>query len=189
MADAGAPTVAGNPSAGTARRVEFRELRIGRAWNIRGDGERAGFAAQVLQALGILLPAHPNTVVSTDAADTLWLGPRSWLLLARTEPATTGFDDARSALNAAGGALFDLSSSYAGWSVAGADAPRVLNRGCPLDVDPDAFRAGRCAQSVFGHIPVIVYRRDEEVAFTVLVPRSLAADAWSALTAAAAPEI
>lgn len=189
MAEVGASLLAGNPSAGTPSRVEFREIRIGRAWNVRGDGARNAFITQALQSLGFRLPMQPNTVVSTDDADALWLGPRSWLLLARQKAAATDFDVTRNALNDAGGALFDVSSSYAGWSVAGGNAPRVLNRGCPLDLDPNVFKPGRCAQSLFGHVNVLVYRPDDTVAFTVLVARSFAVDAWSALIAAAAPEI
>ena len=81
-------------------------------------------------------------------------------------------------MSAAGGALFELSAAYAGWLVSGALAATVLNRGCPLDLRPRAFGAGRCAQSLLGHLPALFYKPDARPLFVVMVPRSLAIDAW-----------
>jgi heterotetrameric sarcosine oxidase gamma subunit len=116
-----------------------------------------------------------------------WTGPRSWLYVTGAAP-REDLDAARAALNEAGGALFDLSASYVAWSVAGAAAARVLNRGSPLDLHPRAFPPGRCAQSLFGHVNALFYRPDERAAFLVLVARSLAANAWRDLCAAAATD-
>jgi sarcosine oxidase subunit gamma len=118
----------------------------------------------------------------------LWLGARSWLFVGGPGAARADFDVARVALNDADGALFDLSASHAAWTVAGAAALRVLNRSCPLDLHARAFPPGRCAQSLLGHINALFYRPDERAAFIVVVARSLAADAWRALRAAAATD-
>ncbi len=70
--------------------------------------------------------------------------------------------------------------------VAGADAARALNRGCPLDFDPRAFPAGGCAQSVLGHIGALFHKPGEAPAFVVMVARSFADDARDFLIASAA---
>ena len=97
-----------------------------------------------------------------------WLGPRSWLFAGRTILPDHHFDATRIALNAAGGALFDVSASYVAWMIAGEGAVRVLNRSCPLDLHPSTFPAGHCAQSTFGHINVLLYKSDARPAFIVM---------------------
>ena len=179
--------------------VVVTELAIDRAWNVRGNPERPAFVAAVSDVFGLPLPVQPNSSAARGARgspgsrrdamridDTLlWLGPASWLFVGSRESRAADFDAARAALNAAGGALFDVSSSYVGWWVAGADAGRVLNRGCPLDFDSRVFGAGHCAQSLLGHVAATFHRPGDAPAFIVMAARSFAADvrhdleAWS----------
>jgi sarcosine oxidase subunit gamma len=84
------------------------------------------------------------------------------------------FDTTREAINAAGGALFDVSASRIAWTIAGPRAATVLASGCPLDFHPRAFPACTCAQSVFGHVNVLVEKRDDSPAFVLMVARSFA---------------
>ena len=62
----------------------------------------------------------------------------------------------------------------------------VLAKGCPLDFHPRAFTAGACAQSLFGHVNVLICKRDDIPTFTLMVARSLGRDVWHALCEAAA---
>jgi sarcosine oxidase subunit gamma len=167
--------------------ITFSLIEPALAWNVRGDPARPEFAAAVLRTLGVELPLTPNTVASGDEAAMLWLGPRSWLLVS-TSSERDDFDAARIALSAAGGALFDVSASYVGWTMAGPAAARVLSRMCPLDFHPRAFDESRCAQSVLGHVGALYWRLRDARGFNVLVARSFAADAWHALCTAAATE-
>ena len=188
MADREPESPAAAPAPEAAAGATFAEIRIARAWNLRGDPGRATFVAEAQALFGLPLPLQPNTSASSAAGVMLWLGPRSWLWVAGAGAPAPDFDAARRALNAAGGALFDLSASYVAWTISGPEAAHVLNRGCPLDFHPRAFAPGRCAQSVFGHINALFYRPDERPAFVVMVARSLAADARHDLWAAALPE-
>ena len=175
------------PSDGAALTI-LAEVVLATAWNVRGDPEQASFMAEAGRVLRLPLPAQPNASVRAGSVALLWLGPRSWLFITGPDSERHDFDVARKTLNDAGGALFDVSSSYVAWSVAGAWAWRVLNRTCPLDLHPRAFPAGRCAQSVLGHVGASFYRPDERPAIVVIVARSFAADAWRGLRAAAASE-
>jgi sarcosine oxidase subunit gamma len=168
--------------------IAVADVALSLAWNVRGDAAHVRFVEAVTRTLGLALPLRPNTSTRTEDAALLWLGPTSWLLLATPDPSRGAFGDARRALNDAGGALFDLSSGYIAWQVAGRAAARVLNRGCPLDLHPAAFPAGHCAQSVLGHLTALVHRPDESSAFIVLVARSFACDAQAFLADAAATE-
>lgn len=174
MADASALTIAQTP--------------IALAWNVRGDPARPAFVTAAQRLLGVALPTRPNTSARTEGTTLLSLGPRSWLFIGDRERTTGDYDRARKTLNDAGGALFDVSSSYVAWTVSGEASARVLNRGCPLDLHSTVFRAGGCAQTLLGHIGVLIYRPGEAQAFVVAAARSFAADAWTQLAEYAATE-
>ena len=128
---------------------------------------------QVARQFSIALPIVPNTTARSDALTAFWLGPRSWLLVAESaDSPLADFIEKRDALNAAGGALFDLSASRVAYRLAGERATDVLATGCPLDLHPRAFRAGECAQSVFGRVNALLYKSDDAPTFVLMVARS-----------------
>jgi len=175
-------------AAGT--RVVLARATMGRACNVQGNPARSTLVADVGRTFGVALPLTPNTSSVAERWLALWLGPRSWLLLERAGAAAPStpvdFDATRDVLNAGGGALFDVSAARAAITLRGDGATTVLASGCPLDLDARAFQAGHCAQSVFGHVNVLLYRHPQSDAFTVWVATSLAVDLWHALCAAAA---
>jgi sarcosine oxidase subunit gamma len=164
----------------------FAETTFATAWNAQGDSARPAFAAEVRRQFDITLPTTPNTAATTDALTALWLGPTSWLLVAGSASPLSGFADRRDALNAAGGALFDLSASRVAWTISGEAATTVLAKGCPLDFHPRAFAEGACAQSVLGHVNALFYKRGAPPEFIVLIARSFARDVWRMLCVSAA---
>ena len=165
--------------------VTLGEVSFGLAWDVRGNPAQSSFVSEAERLLDVPLPLQPNTSAQRAGNTVLSLGPKSWLLVARPDSSPNHFNVTRVALNAVGGALFDVSASYVGWVIAGAGAARALNRRCPLDFHPSLFPAGRCAQSMLGHINALFYKVDERPAFIVMVARSLAADAWRDLCASA----
>ena len=167
--------------------ITLTELAIAAAWNVQRDASRADFTDQVSRQFSIALPIVANTTTRNDALVALWLGPRSWLLFAESAGSPfADFIEKRDALNAAGGALFDLSASRVAYRLAGLRATDVLATGCPLDLHPRTFRAGDCAQSVFGRVNVLLYKSDDAPTFTIMVARSFARDVWQALMLAVA---
>jgi sarcosine oxidase, subunit gamma len=167
--------------------VTLAEATIATAWNVHGDLARKPFADAAQRQFGTALPAAPNTTARSGALHALWLGPRSWLLVTGDPEALADLTARRDAFNAAGGALFDVSASRIAWTISGQHATDVLMRGCPLDFHPRAFAAGACAQSLYGHVGLLVVKRDETPAFTLMVARSYARDVWHSLLVAAAP--
>jgi len=180
MIDSTRPGHYGAPGVG----VTVAEATIAAAWNVQGDASRASFVDEVRSVFGIALPIAPNTLTTADSLTALWLGPRSWLLIAGASP-LVGFTAKRDALNA-GGALFDVSASRVAWTVSGPRATDVLAKGCPLDFHPRVYSAGTCAQSLLGHTNALFIKHDDAPTFTVMVARSFAHDAWQALTTSAA---
>ena len=173
-----------------ASAVTLAETTITAAWNVQGDSARAAFLTQVQRVFNVALPLVPNTLTRGVAWTAFWLGPRSWLLVARgessMEPRVGAFTGYRDALNDVGGALFDLSASRVAFAVGGRHAAAVLAKGCPLDFHLRAFPAGECAQSLLGHVNALICRPDATSGFTVMVARSFARDVWGALCRSAA---
>ncbi|MEO8081867.1 MAG: hypothetical protein ABI641_15135, partial [Caldimonas sp.] len=162
------------------------------AWNVQGDPGRPSMLAEANRSFGGPLPLVPRTSRQEAGLLALWTGPRSWLLVeSRADGvprALVDFDAKRTALQAAGGALFDVSASRIAFTIRGPHAERVLSQGCPLDLDARVFAPGCCAQSVLGHLSALFYRHAKTSAWTVFVARSLADDAWRSLCVAAATD-
>lgn len=177
-------------AAGTG--VVLSVAAINAAWNLQGDPARSPIVADAARLFGIALPLEANTTSRSDALFAFWIGPRSWLLIETTASADaaalTDFDARRDAFNASGAALFDVSASRIAYLLRGARATAVLERGCPLDLHPRAFAPGRCAQSLFGHTSVLLYRHEDADTWTAMVARSLADDLWHALCVAASAD-
>ena len=165
--------------------LTMAELTIATAWNVQGDATRPDFVLEARRLFDLALPAEPNTTARSDSLTALWLGPRSWLLVAGGPSTLTAFPAKRDALNQLGGALFDVSASRVAWALAGPRAADVLAKACPLDFHRRAFSVGACAQSVYGHVNVLVDKRDETPTFTLMVARSFARDVERALGAVA----
>ena len=167
--------------------VTLTETTFSGAWNVQGDVRRPDFVDALRQLFDLALPVVPNTTMRTQTLTALWLGPGSWLLVAADKVAWDDFDPRREELNAAGGALFDVTASRVAWTVAGTHAATVLAKSCPLDFHPRAFAEHACAQSLFGHVNALIYRRAASPVFTLMVARSVARDAWLTLCKSAAP--
>jgi len=176
-------TAPGRYGAGDARLV-LGELTLAGAWNVQGKPERSSLVDEVQAMLGVRLPLAPNTMNRIEDIAAFWLGPESWLLVARgTSPPHVAA--ARGSINGAGGALFDVSAGRVAYAVMGATAAAVLATRCPLDFHVDAFPVGTCAQSLLGHVGALYYRRSAED-FVLMVARSYARDSWHCLCAPAA---
>jgi heterotetrameric sarcosine oxidase gamma subunit len=186
---------------GDATDVVLAERALANAWNVQGDPGRTSVAADVERLFGVALPMVPNTTQRANGLLALWLGPRSWLVVdapparsaelrapALRDSLLRDYGATRDALNAGGGALFDVSASRVVYEVRGTGATRVLARLCPLDFDVRVFEPGHCGQSLLGRIGALFYRHAESPAFTVMVARSFAADAWGALCLAASTD-
>lgn len=160
--------------------LALNEVQIASAWNIQCMRIAGLRVAERL--FGIAVPDEPNTTAHHDTLTALWLGPASWLLISVVP--LCDFAAKRRALNAAGGALFDVSAARAGWKIAGENAALLLGKACPLDFHPRIFPTGACAQSVFGHVNALYYRNGITT-ITMLVARSFARGVWRQLCAGA----
>jgi sarcosine oxidase, subunit gamma len=103
----------------------------------------------------------------------LWLGPDEWLLIADGADASDIGGVLESVLDGTGHSLVDVSHRQIGLIASGSAAARVLNAGCPLDLDLRAFPAGFATRTLFDKVEIVLWRR-AETTFHVEVWRSFA---------------
>jgi sarcosine oxidase, subunit gamma len=162
----------------------LREVRLGRCWNVQGFPQDAAFAAEIETRFGLSLPPAPNTSSRGKDWTALWLGPKSWLLIAHDVAPHVSSDSPSAcidALNACGGALFEVSAGRVAFAVSGVRSDAILARGCPVDLHDSAFPRGTCAQTLLGQMGVLLFRPEVGTTFLVFVAPSLGRDCWRTL--------
>jgi sarcosine oxidase subunit gamma len=154
--------------------------------NVRGDSEDPRFAAAVSGVLGCGLPLVANTVSEAAGNTVYWLGPNEWLIVTAGERKAAVESELRTALADLFAAVTDLSGGQTVVLLRGRAIRDVLAKGCPLDLNPRAFGAGRCAQSHLAKAPILLRQVDDEPSFEIVVRRSFADYFWLWLEDAAA---
>ena len=164
--------------------VTLTELRHRDMINLRGDAKDADFHGAVKTALGADLP--PGTNVSAPArggAQVLALGPDEWLIVT-----DAGKGDALAARLAKGLSAFHAAVTPVGEGrttirLAGANAPDVLAKGCTIDLHPDHFGPGHCAETLIARTGALIHgvkpKRGEGHAFEIVIAASFAEYLWT----------
>jgi sarcosine oxidase, subunit gamma len=150
-------------------------------------------ADAVRVACGMVFGAEPPSRLGpageVDKRAALWLGPDEWLLIADEGDVASVAELLESVLEGTGHSLVDVSHRQIGLVASGPAAARVLNAGCPLDLDLSAFPVGFATRTVFDKVEIVLWRR-EATKFHVEVWRSFAPWLAASLAEAArgAPE-
>ena len=147
---------------------------------------RGGEAVRV--ACGMVFGAEPPSELGPAGEGAgraaLWLGPDEWLLIADGANAADIGGVLESVLEGTAHSLVDVSHRQIGLIASGPAAARVLNAGCPLDLDPHAFPVGFATRTLFDKIEIVLWRR-AEATFHIEVWRSFAPYLVSSLAEAA----
>jgi sarcosine oxidase, subunit gamma len=136
---------------------------------------RGGEGARL--AAGMAFGAEPPTRLGPAGEGVrraaLWLGPDEWLLIAEGADSAPLGETLESVLDGTAHSLVDVSHRQIGLIVSGPAAARVLNAGCPLDLDVKAFPVGMATRTLFDKAEIVLWRR-AEATFHVEVWRSFA---------------
>jgi sarcosine oxidase subunit gamma len=153
--------------------------------NLRGDASEPGFVDAVRSVLGVELPCAANTVAEGGLHGVLWLGPDEWLVVTAPMAERGTANVLRTALAGRHVAVTEVGGGMTCIRLDGAPAREVLQRECPLDLHPKAFRAGQCAQSHLIKAPVLL-RPLADGRVDLFVRRSFADYVWRWLVDAGA---
>jgi sarcosine oxidase subunit gamma len=140
----------------------------------------------VVEALGVIPPADPNTAISGESGMLLWIGPRRWLVVAPEDGGSDLMHALRGALGPAEAAVTELGNGRTVWRLSGRHVRDVLAKGTSIDLHARAFPPGRCAQGLLGHAAALIHAVDAAPTFDLYVARSFALTVWEWLTEAAA---
>ncbi|HEX5078735.1 MAG TPA: sarcosine oxidase subunit gamma family protein [Geminicoccaceae bacterium] len=159
------------------RGIRLAERRLGKI-ELRGDPADRAFMAAVGRTLDLLLPGEPNTTAGRGELAALWLGPDAWLLTSPPPQVAGHVAALRQALADVHAAVTEVSDGRVVLRLAGPSARDVLAKGCPLDLHPRAFAAGRCAQSLLAKASVLIHLVNDDAprgpTFDLYVARSFA---------------
>jgi sarcosine oxidase, subunit gamma len=136
---------------------------------------RGGESARVASGMAFGAEPPPRLGRAGEGAGraALWLGPDELLMIAEGAESPTLGDMLESVLDGTAHSLVDVSHRQIGLIVSGSAAARVLNAGCPLDLDANAFPVGMATRTLFDKAEIVLWRQ-AEAAFHVEVWRSFA---------------
>ena len=140
-------------------------------------------------AFGADLPSELGLANEGEGRAALWLGPNEWLLIGDGADAADIGGVLESVLDGTAHSLVDVSNRQIGLVASGPAAARVLNAGCPLDLDLKTFPVGLATRTLFDKVEIVLWRR-AETTFHIEIWRSFAPYLASSLAEAArgAPE-
>ena len=119
-----------------------------------------------------------------DGAKTvLWNGPGKWIWVSTTEFASDLVTDLCCKLSPTGATVTALSHARTVVRVSGEQAPEVLCKGCPADLE--GMSSGDCMATLIGTISALVHCREAHHVFDIYVFRSFGQAFWEWLTDAA----
>ena len=157
-----------------SRGVEMGERAFWGHVNLRGDGTDEAFQAGVESVVGARAPIESNTVSRVGEAAIAWLGPDEWLVVSPPDVKDGLAAKLQGALTGLHVSVNDISGGQTIIRLRGARARDLLNKGCPLDLHPRAFRAGQCAQSHIAKSNALIIQLDDRPTYDVVVRRSFA---------------
>jgi sarcosine oxidase subunit gamma len=139
--------------------------------NLRGDPQNANFIAAAERVLDQPLPIEANTISLGDHR-IYWLGPDEWLIVTMADTVSDLVDRLQHALAKLHAAVNDVSGGQVALSLSGTSVRDVLAKGCTLDLHPQVFRIGSCAQSGLAKANVLLGPGDDANTFDIVVRRS-----------------
>jgi sarcosine oxidase subunit gamma len=168
------------PPADTNTKAALRALPPGAQFIFRGPPDAMKLAGT---SFGVSLPQTACRAIATGGRAALWLGPDEFLLLAEADEECAIEAAIAAALGPVPHALVSVSHRNTALEVSGTHAARLLNAGCPLDLDEQAFPTTMCSRTVLAKAPIVLWRTAPH-SFYVGAWRSFAPYVWEFLVEA-----
>ncbi len=134
-------------------RMVDRSLLVG-VVNLRGDPDDKAFLEGAAKALRLSLPLMANTCAQQGGTEAWWVGPDEWLLLVASAGEQALIDAVEKECAGLHFAATEITGGYACFDLEGPGLTDFLARGVPLDLHPQGFAPGQCAQTLMGLIGV-----------------------------------
>ena len=139
--------------------------------NIRGEATDTNFLDQTEKSLGLNLPIEPNTINNKNH-NSFWLGPNEWLIITEKDKGPEIIKSLRANLKNTHASINDISGAQIFFRLTGATVREILSKGCTLDLHPEKFKFGMCAQTNLGKSNILLGVNKEPNCFDLIVRRS-----------------
>ena len=175
--DASSLTPSPAPDGGEAGLV-MRELPHLGKLILRGNSD---LLTSLCKQAGLEYPAKANTACTHGTQHALWLGPDEVMLLVEAGAESQLATSMQKSLSGASGSIVDVTDGLCALSLSGKHVRDVLAKGCQIDLHPNQFGAGACAQTLLSHAGITLVCLDEDT-FLLIGRTSFAAyiAAWLA---------
>jgi sarcosine oxidase subunit gamma len=137
------------------------------------NGKADEIEAAISKSCGLSVPAMGRSTRSSDSSITLWRLQDSQLMVYFAYEKDNAEAYIKDTFNAPAAYFTDQSDTWVMIRVSGERSRDVLERICPLDLDPYVFTLGSVSRTVMEHIGTIIYR-DGYDSFVLLTMRSFA---------------
>jgi len=151
------PNLSPNPQGGAAG-FRFAKLPKKTLINLRGEDK---IKTRLAELFGAGLPVKPNQVIAIGARRALWLGPDETLLMLEETQEADFLLSAKNLLAGSHYAATLVSNALSIFHLGGKHCRDVLAKGCGLDLHPEYFVSGMCAQSMLGHAAVTLSAEED----------------------------
>ena len=157
-----------------SRTHTLAELPLSGKLNLRGNSDDEDFRQAVEGVLELALPIRANTTANNAERQLFWLGPDEWLVTMPLEQLASIAESLNTALGTQHAAVTEISDYYTTVEFRGPQAREVIRAASPLDIRPENFGPGQCAQTRFGHASILLWPVDETPSFRIQVRWSYA---------------
>lgn len=144
------PDILPNPEGGAAG-LSIAKIAGKSLINLRADDD---IKARLETLFGTALPSQPNKMAAIGTRRALWLGPDETLLMIEEAQLAEFMLSVRAELGDTHYAATEISDALTIFRLGGTRRLDVLAKGCALDLHPDSFQIGDCAQSLLSHAAI-----------------------------------
>ncbi|MCS5590937.1 MAG: hypothetical protein NZ775_00215 [Gammaproteobacteria bacterium] len=135
------------------------------------NGKADEIEAAMSKSCGLSVPAMGQSTQSSDSSVTLWRLQKSQVLAYYAYEGDDAEANIAARFNAPSAYYTDQSDTWAMIRVSGERSRDVLERICPIDLDPSVFTLGSVSRTIMEHIGTIIYR-DGDDSYVLLTMRS-----------------
>lgn len=135
------------------------------------NGEAEKIEAAISKSCGLSVPAMGQSTQSSDASVTLWRLQKNQVMAYYAYEGDDAEANIAERFNAPSAYYTDQSDTWAMIRVSGERSRDILERICPIDLEPSVFTLGSVSRTIMEHIGTIIYR-DGDDSYVLLTMRS-----------------
>ncbi|MBL4767288.1 MAG: sarcosine oxidase subunit gamma [Rhodobacteraceae bacterium] len=152
---------------------------------LRGDLNAKAIKTAATKAAGVSMPAS-NCVETTQDSGLCWMSPDELLVMCAYDDVTATLAQMHKTLGKTHAMAVNVSDARAVFQVSGPYAREVMAKLCPVDLSPEAFKAGMFRRTRMAQVPAAFWMSDEQT-FQIICFRSVAEYVFELLKIAAQP--